>query len=134
MAKVSIREAAKRFDVSRPTLLKHLKSGYISGAKQDGKEWQIDTAELARAYQARVAIVGNTLPEKLPSVASPLDVALEAENERLRQELTVAQVLADERGKRLDQLVPLLAALRPPDSPSPAPQRPRRGLLGWWRG
>lgn len=133
MAKVSISEAAKHFDVSRPTLLKHLKSGRISGAKEDGKGWQIDTAELARAYQSRVASVGSTLPDKLPSVASPLDTGLEVENERLRQELTVAQALADERGKRLDQLVPLLAALRPPDSPPSAPQLPRRGLLGWWR-
>lgn len=38
MVKVSISEAAKRFDVSRPTLLKHLKSGRISGA--DGRTQQ----------------------------------------------------------------------------------------------
>ena len=133
MARVSISEAAKRFDVSRPTLLKHLKSGRISGAKEDGKGWQIDAAELARAYQSRMASVGNTLSDKLPSVASPLGTGLEVENERLRRELTVAQALADERGKRLDQLVPLLAVLRTPDNPPPAPQPPRRGFMGWWR-
>ena len=39
MAKLSVREAAKRFDVSRPTLVKHLKSGKISGEALTGGAW-----------------------------------------------------------------------------------------------
>ena len=48
MANVSIREAVKIYQVSRPTLTKALKTGKVSGV-QDGKgQWQIDPAELAR--------------------------------------------------------------------------------------
>ena len=46
MANVSIREAVKIYQVSRPTLTKALKTGKVSGV-QDGKgQWQIDPAEL----------------------------------------------------------------------------------------
>jgi len=110
MAKLSISAAAKRFDVSRPTLLKHLKKGKISGEKDTAKGWQIDTSELARVYQSRGDEADNTLPETLSPVASDLEADLKAENERLRADLAVASALADERGKRLDQLVPLLMA------------------------
>lgn len=112
MAKISINEAAKRFDVSRPTLLKHLKSGKITGQKDAGKGWQIDTSELARVYQARGSTDGNPPPDNLPPVISTLNDDLKAENERLKAELAVASALAEERGKRLDQIVPLLTDQR----------------------
>ena len=118
MAKISVSEAAKRFEVSRPTLQKHLKNGKISGEKLDGKGWQLDTAELARAYPPRGGVFPDKLPAVLSGVASGLADELKAENERLKADLAVAEALADERGKRLDQLVPLLTD-----------QRKKRG---WW--
>ena len=108
MAKISVSEAAKRFEVSRPTLAKHLKEGKISGEKNAIKGWQIDTSELIRAYQPKGEKFTPTLPPMLASVASPLEDDLKAEIERLRADLAVARALADERGARLDQLVPLL--------------------------
>lgn len=112
MAKISINEAAKRFNVSRPTLLKHLKNGQISGNKDTGKGWQIDTSELARVYQARGGKDGNTLQDALSSVANDLQSDLLLENERLKTRVAVAEALAEERGKRLDQLVPMLTDQR----------------------
>lgn len=112
MAKISINEAAKWFDVSRPTLLKHLRNGKITGEKDNGKGWQIDASELARVYQSRSPSDDNPQPEKLPTVASTLNDDLKAENERLRADLAVASALAEERGKRLDQLVPMLVYQR----------------------
>lgn len=53
MANVSIREAVKFYQVSRPTLSKSLKNGIISGKKDDKGQWQIDPTELARVYQPR---------------------------------------------------------------------------------
>jgi hypothetical protein len=110
MAKLSISAAAKVFDVSRPTLLKHLKNGKISGEKDTAKGWQIDTAELGRVYQAKGGKDGNALPDTLSPFSSDLHGDLKEENERLRLDLAVAEALADERGHRLDQLVPLLMA------------------------
>lgn len=112
MAKISINEAAKRFHVSRPTLLKHLKSGYVSGEKDDGKAWKIDTSELARVFQARSSTVDKQTTEDLPTLSSSLQDELLAENERLKTQLAVAEALAAERGKRLDQLAPLLTDQR----------------------
>ena len=61
MANISLREAVKHFDVSRPTLQKALKTGKISG-KQDGQgHWLIDPSELARVYQARAGTSKSTL-------------------------------------------------------------------------
>jgi predicted site-specific integrase-resolvase len=112
MAKISISEAAKRFDVSRPTLAKHLKEGKISGEKNAVKGWQIDTSELVRTYQGRFAKGEKPLPDNLSTFSSPLEGDLKAEIERLRADLAVASALADERGKRLDQLVPMLTDQR----------------------
>lgn len=128
MARLSINEAAKRFDVSRPTLLKHLKSGQISGEKVDGKGWQIDTSELARVYQPR-ATAG--LPE-LASVANDLAADLGAENERLRIALAVAEALAEDRKRLLDETLKLLP--KPEGVTQAPPAAQRRSLWGKIRG
>lgn len=122
MARLSINEAAKRFDVSRPTLLKHLKSGQISGEKVDGKGWQIDPAELARVYQAR-PVSGL---QELPNVSIDMQADLKAENERLREALAVAEALAEERKRILDETLKLLP-------PPPAPQAEKAKRAFWSR-
>jgi hypothetical protein len=109
MAKLSINAAAKLFDVSRPTILKHLTEGKITGSKggkSDG--WQIDTSELARAYKLRAG-AETPLPANSTTAFTPILEDLRAEVERLKSSLAVAEALADERGTRLDQLVPMLA-------------------------
>ena len=110
MAKLSINEAAKRFDVSRPTLSKALKAGKISGTLDPVKGWQIDTAELVRVYPARGDNAKQALPAELSAFDNGLNDDLRRELESLKARLAVAEALAEERGKRLDQLVPLLAA------------------------
>lgn len=127
---LSLREAVKHFDVSRPTLSKALKIGKISGV-QDGKgEWTIDPAELARVYQPRsgdVAKVDNGSGGNFTSMNTPLPGSFEADVAALRDELSaalqraaVAEALADERAKRIEDLRRMLPA---PDA------KPRR----WWR-
>ena len=119
MAKISVSEAAKRYDVSRPTLQKHLKNGKISGEKVDGKGWQLDTAELARVYATRGALPDN-LPDPLSSISSGLSESLKAENERLRADLASANALAEARAKHIEDLRLML--------PGPGGAKPRR----WW--
>jgi len=110
MAKMSVSAAARVYSASRPTIQKHLKNGKISGEKDTDNHWMIDTSELNRLYTLRGAAGVKALPEVLTIRDRGLDGELKAENERLRADLAVAEALAAERGKRLDQLVPLLIA------------------------
>lgn len=125
MATISLREAAKHFDVSRPTLQKALKSGKISGVQDGQGHWTIDPAELARVYQPRKEQVGkvdNTAPAKLTSENTPLPGEVEALTARLaeaEQRAAVAEALANERGKHIEDLRRML--------PAPAQQRRK-----WW--
>jgi len=85
---LSISKAAKLFDVSRPTLLKALKEGRISGIKadKDGAEtWQIDPAELARLYRLRDPSPGK-LPDNTEAIGQGLAVEKTNDNGELPAE------------------------------------------------
>lgn len=126
MAKLSLREAAKHFDVSRPTLQKALKSGKISGVQDGQGHWTIDPAELARVYQPRkvqAEKVDNPNPANFTSENTPLPREVEALKARLaeaEQRAAVAEALANERGKHIEDLRRML--------PAPAQQQRRK----WW--
>ena len=131
MVQISVREAAKRFDVSRPTLVKRLKIGQLSGVPVAGGGWLIDPAELIRVgYVARaddgkvsqgdkieLSGIAGYLPGADDAVVMGLKTALEAE--RIRRE--AAEALAAERLQHIDDLRRMLP---PPDA------KPRRW---WWR-
>jgi len=137
--KMSLREAVKFFDVSRPTLQKALKSGKVSGV-QDGKgQWQVDPAELSRVYpprgsevvKAESALPGNlsTQNRGLPSSVDAEVSALRAEleQERIRRgaaeaRLETAETLAEAQARHIDDLRRMLPA------PGAAPQGKR-----WWQ-
>lgn len=131
MDKMSLREAVKHFDVSRPTLQKSLKDGKVSGV-QDGKgQWQVDPSELARVYRPRSArvekaesvsagnlsTVNRALPGGLDADVKALQAALELE----RAKREAAEALAEERARHIEDLRRML----PP--PEASPQRKR-----WW--
>jgi len=59
VATISIREAVKEFQVSRPTLTKALNNGKVSGKKDDNGTWMMETSEISRVYKPRA-----TLPDK----------------------------------------------------------------------
>jgi len=130
--KVSLREAVKVFDVSRPTLQKALKSGKVSGV-QDGKgQWQVDPSELARVYQARgseVEKVESSLPGNLSTQNRGLHALVDAEVAALRAELEqerirrgAAEAMAEERARHIDTLLRML--------PAPDAAQPRKR---WWQ-
>lgn len=127
MANLSLREAVKHFDVSRPTLQKALKSGKISGVQNGKGHWTIDPSELARVYSTRESLstkLDHHLAANLTIENTPL--ASEIEDLKLRlseaeQRAAVAEALAAERGQHLEDLRRLLPA------PSFTPQR-----QSWW--
>lgn len=135
MVNLSIREAVKHFDVSRPTLTKALKSGKLSGVQDGQGQWQIDPAELARVYQRRKEDAGkpvNGEQGNLSIVNTPLATEVEDLKERLaqaEQRVAIAEALAEERKRILDETLKLIPPPTPitPLAPEPVPTRRR-----WW--
>ena len=128
MSKVSMAEAAKLFEVSRPTLAKHLKEGKISGNHvfvNGAKVWQLDMSELKRVYQRRGESPESHLHDDLPAAASDKAAELQAEIRVLQAKLEAAETLAEERARHLDDLRKLL----PGPKASESFQRPKR----WWQ-
>jgi excisionase family DNA binding protein len=130
VAKLSVREAAKRFDVSRPTLVKHLKSGNLSGEPVEGGGWLIDASEMVRSgYKARADMINPAVnvPGNLTTIAPVAVVNYGAEIAALKAALaqaetraTVAEALATERAAHIEDLRRMLPA---PDA------KPKRS---WW--
>jgi len=123
MAKVSMLEASKLFNVSRPTLLKHLQQGKISGEKvkiEKNEFWKLEVSELARVYDRREAASPDPAPE-LTNTGTTRDTELQAEIRVLQAKLEAAQALAEERARHIDDLRKLLPG------PGEVPTRRR-----WW--
>lgn len=125
MAKLSLREAVKRFDVSRPTLLKALNEGKVSGGKDGKGQWEIDPAELIRVYSPRGSEpdkIEKPLAGNFPTVSSPLPGDVSKLRERLAEaekRAEIAEALAQERAKHIEDLRRML----PP---------PRMTRKRWW--
>ena len=127
MVNLSMREAVKFYNVSRPTLAKSLKSGVISGVKDSRGHWLIDVAEMERVYQARKTDadkVVNQDPVNFTTFDRPLHDELKALEVRLAEaekRAAIAEALAEERSRHLEDLRRML--------PSPEQARKRR----WWQ-
>jgi predicted site-specific integrase-resolvase len=117
MANLSIREAVKHFDVSRPTLTKALNSGKISGVQNGKGEWSIDPAEVARLYRARTSLPAADMVN-ITTANTHENNALEARVKVLEAELSAARALAEERASHIDDLRRLLPAAAPKAPPS----------------
>lgn len=132
MVKISAREAVKRFDVSRPTLIKALNSGKLSGVKDGNDQWEIDTAELVRVYAPRssdAAKNDDVFTSDLTTFTPHDNQTDQAEIERLKAALTLAETRADaaerlaqERAERIEDLRRML----------PPPQEPARRRRWPW--
>ena len=125
--KLSIREAVKHFDVSRPTLQKALKSGKISGVQDGQGTWTIDPSEMARVYQPRQDAPGKLVHQE-QEILSAKNIPLHSQIEVLKEQLAdaekraaIASALAEERGKHIEDLRRML--------PAPESSRSRRR---WW--
>ena len=110
MGKLSLREAVKHFDVSRPTLQKALKNGKLSVVQNGKGHWTIDPAEMARVYQPRSALpdkVEKALPGNFTNVNTPLDGEVNVLKSALalaEARADAAEKLAQERAERIEDL------------------------------
>lgn len=138
MANLSIREAVKHYQVSRPTLTKALKSGKVSGTQNGQGKWSIDPSELARIYQPRLVtsdVPRSTLTSKPVANLTTENTPDPAELEALRSQLAevelrvvraesradAAELLAKERAERIEDLRRML----------PPPEAPKKRR--WWQ-
>lgn len=155
MPEMTLSEAAAWAGKGRPAILKALQKGTISGRKDEGGQWRIDPAELARVYKP-----GNTQDRSSVVPRSTLDIAQKAQETAGKdRELTLLrEMLAEVRNERDDvrqdrdrwreqaeaqtrllthqqQTTPATLpdqALAPPLAP--APQGWRAKLAGWIGG
>lgn len=129
-------EAATATGLNTATITRAIKKGRISATKSETGAWQIDPAELHRVFQP---LASKPLPQDQmqedasrdqgqgKSANNTLQGEIETMRERLaaaEQRAAVAEALAEERGKRLDQLVPLL--------PKPT-AIPAADAQPWWK-
>ena len=126
MGKISMAEAARVFAVSRPTLLKHLQQGKISGEKTTVEKntfWQIEESELARVYPRRDEVAGNEAGNVTSDGMGAAD-NLQAEIRLLQAQLEAAQAMIEEKDKRIDDLRKMLPAKKDFES--------NQRRKGWW--
>jgi predicted site-specific integrase-resolvase len=125
MPKLSLREATRRFAVSRATLNKHLAKGKVSGSRDDAGHWRIDTAELMRVYSPREK-VGRSIPDQVNRLGpdQKADVGHD-----ISTRLTVAEAALDAEREKTALLQRHLDDIRLM-LPAPDDARPRRR---WWR-
>lgn len=126
MKNLSLREAVKLFDVSRPTLTKALNSGKLSGVRNHKGQWEISPSEVTRVYRPRSAEPANhgkTEQVKFTTQNTPHN----ADIDRLKAELALAEAraeaaekLAQERAERIEDLRRML----------PSPQQSSGS--SWW--
>jgi hypothetical protein len=114
----SLAQAAQACGVNRSTILRAIKSGRISGTKNEFGEWTLEPAEVHRVYLPVVR------PGDVPGDATTkLDILSDLEAEIVALKTLLAEVRQD-RDRWHDVAASALRAL-----PAPAPSAPR----SWWR-
>lgn len=127
---LTLGQAAAKTGKSKPTILKALKTGRLSG-KKAGNEWQIEPAELFRVYPQTTTVNDNTLHLVNPSSPSLAETAiLEVKVEMLTAQLEREKETVEDLRRRLDRAEDRLLALSPPSAPTVVPRSLWKRLLG----
>jgi excisionase family DNA binding protein len=109
---LTLGKAALEVGKSKPTILKALKTGRLSGVKT-GSEWQIERSELFRVYPPAAKVNDNTSHQANPS-ENPIEIAvLQAKLDAAHQQI---EDLKEDREHWRQQANRLLNA-----PPTPAP-------------
>jgi hypothetical protein len=85
--------AAKAVGLNKTTILRAIKSGKISGVKDENGEWHIEPAELHRVYRP---VAGSATRSDAPQRYAPADEELSARAFLAEQRLSDLKALLDE--------------------------------------
>lgn len=111
---LTLGKAALEVGKSKPTILKALKTGRLSGVKV-GAEWQIESSELFRVYPP-IAKANDTSSHRVNPTENPLEVAvLQAKLDAAHQQI---EYFKEDREHWRQQANRLLNA---PPTPAPMP-------------
>jgi excisionase family DNA binding protein len=110
--KYTLGDAAKATGVSKPTISRAIKSGKISGAKDESGIFQLDPAEVHRVWPMKHHSSNDdgTLKQTVPSNN---EAALQAENTLLRQMVEKAEERETHWRKQAEHSMMLLEDGRP---------------------
>ncbi len=133
MPEMTLTEAARWAGVTRPTIFKALKSGRLSGRKDEAGEWRIEPSELERVYELRKPgdTAGNT-ELSMPDIADALAVR-DREIALLREALDDARAQRDRAMALAEAQTRLLTHQQEQTMPAPTPAPRVRRRLGWLR-
>ena len=99
-------QAATATGVSKATITRALKSGRISGKKDESGAWTIDPAELHRVFPpvADAPDATRVMQRSAPPEKSPDFIIMERENQMLREALSEARQERDRWHEIADRL------------------------------
>jgi hypothetical protein len=118
---LTAREAGERVGKTRQAIIKAIRKGTISAAKDESGEWRIAPAELFRVYPP-VSQVDDTHPAtESASDTAGLRREIEVLRERLAEKDEQIDDLREDRDRWREQATRLLPAPQPAARPS------------WWR-
>jgi hypothetical protein len=133
---LTAKQAADETGKSKATILKAIKTGRLSGSKDDKGEWQIDPAELFRVYQHAPTDSQSSAPAHTTEhgglsveLAAVRDKLATLEHERQRERGQLESQIDDIKQDRdfwRQQATALLT-----DQRKPEPEPPRKGLRGF---
>src|SRR5512132_127614 len=125
----SLAEAARAIGVSKPTLFRAIKSGRLSATRRDDGSYDVDPAELHRAFPPAVSDKRDATQDLKRNETTVLRAETDVLRERLAEQ---AETIADLR-RRLDaeaqerrQVQARLTGLLTDERAQPAARR------GWW--
>jgi excisionase family DNA binding protein len=117
----SLGEAAKELGVSKPTVQRAIKAGRLSATRNDDGSYDIDPAELSRAFPP-VTRASNVTPNLKQDETAGDTQVLQAEVEGLREQVALLKDERDDLRRRLDaeaeerrRVTMLLTDQRPPE-------------------
>lgn len=115
---LTLAEAAQATGLNRSTILRAIKGGRISGARDENGAWSVEPVELHRVFP--------------PASAKPEPVHQDAQTDALVLELRAQ--LAEMRSQRdAWQSIAERLALSAPKPPEPAPKPAEAERRPWWR-
>ena len=130
--KFTLSRAAKEAHVSKATLSEALKNGRLSAPKDERGRYQIDPAELFRAFPKRTE--NRTKKPKPNDNFDRPNNALEREIELLRERI---EEIKEDRGQRIEELIADRDRWQEQAAKVTAlleDRRERRGLFGFFKG